>query len=62
VDESTTVAPVDITWNYAGSVGYRLGREGRIGFGVSYWTRESTRSELRDYDNLRIGSTFSYGF
>jgi hypothetical protein len=62
VDASTTVAPVDITWNYAGSVGYRLGREGRIGFGVSYWTRESTRSELRDYDNLRIGSTFSYGF
>jgi hypothetical protein len=62
VDASATVAPVDITWNYAGSVGYRLGREGRIGFGVSYWTRESTRSELRDYDNLRIGSTFSYGF
>jgi hypothetical protein len=59
---SSLARPVDVTWNYAGSVGYRLGRDGRIGVGVSYWTRESTRSDLRDYDNLRIGSSFSYGF
>jgi Putative beta-barrel porin 2 len=53
---------VDITWNYAGSLGYRIGREGRIGFGVSYWQRESTTKRFRDYDNLRIGTTATYGF
>jgi hypothetical protein len=26
---------VDITWNYSGSVGYRLGKAGRVGFGAS---------------------------
>jgi hypothetical protein len=52
----------DMTWNVAGSVGYRLGRDGRVAFGVSYWQRESTTGPLRDYDNLRVGSTISYGF
>jgi hypothetical protein len=52
----------DITWNYAGSVGYRLGRDGRIGLGASYWTRESTTKRFRDYDNLRFGTTVTYGF
>ncbi|HSC28238.1 MAG TPA: hypothetical protein VLD67_13250, partial [Vicinamibacterales bacterium] len=56
------LAPLDITWNYAGSIGYRLGREGRIGVGASYWTRDSTRSDERDYDNLRVGASLSYGF
>jgi hypothetical protein len=53
---------IDITWNYAGSVGYRIGREGRIGLGLSYWKRESTTRRFRDYDNLRIGTTATYGF
>lgn len=53
---------IDTTWNYAGSIGYRVGRAGRIGFGVSYWQRESTTKQFRDYDNLRIGSTATYGF
>jgi hypothetical protein len=51
---------VDITWSYAASVGYRIGRDGRIGFGASYIQREST-SLSRAYDNLRFGSTFAYG-
>ena len=51
----------DTIWNYAGSLGYRIGN-GRIGFGVSYWERESTTRILRDYDNLRFGTTVSYGF
>jgi hypothetical protein len=51
----------DTTWNYAGSFGYRIGN-GRIGFGVSYWERESTTRVLRDYDNLRFGTTVTYGF
>jgi|KBSSwiStaDraftv2_1062776.scaffolds.fasta_scaffold60788_3 putative beta-barrel porin BBP2 len=51
---------VDITWNYAASVGYHLGRSGRVGFGASYIQRDSTIL-WRAYDNLRFGTTFSYG-
>lgn len=51
---------VDTTWNYAASLGYRIGRGGRIGFGASYTTRASTNL-LRAYDNLLFGTTFSYG-
>ena len=53
---------IDTTWNYAGSVGYRIGREGRLAFGVSYWQRASTTKQFREYDNLRIGTSFSQGF
>ena len=53
---------VDMTWNYAASIGYRIRQTGRIGLGVSYWTRESTTRRFRDYDNLRIGTTATYGF
>jgi len=54
------VRRVDTTWNYAASLGYRIGRDGRIGFGASYIQRAST-SGARAYENLRFGSTFSYG-
>jgi Putative beta-barrel porin 2 len=50
----------DVTWNYAASVGYRVGRDGRVGFGASYLQRDSTVL-WRAYDNLRFGTTFSYG-
>jgi hypothetical protein len=53
---------VDTTWNYAAGLGYRLGTDGRLGFGVSYWTRESTTRRFKQYDNLRIGTTATYGF
>jgi hypothetical protein len=53
---------VDTTWNYAGSVGYRLGRDGRIGFGVSYYDRQSTTMNFRAYNGLRAGTVVSYGF
>jgi hypothetical protein len=52
---------VDTTWNYAGSVGYRVGN-GRIGFGVAYWTRDSHQRAFHSYDNLRFGTTVTYGF
>jgi hypothetical protein len=51
---------VDVMWNYAASVGYRIGRSGRIGFGAAYTQRDSTIF-WRAYDNLRFGTTFSYG-
>lgn len=53
---------IDTTWNYGASLGYRLADSGRIGFGVSYWTRESTTRRFKEYDNLRIGTTATYGF
>lgn len=53
---------VDTTWVYAGSFGYRLGREGRVGFGLSYDDRTSTTSEQRAYHGLRFGTVVSYGF
>jgi hypothetical protein len=62
VERSVAGPPrVDHTWYYAGSIGYRLGREGRVAFGASYWQRESTTKRLRDYDRLRIGSSISFG-
>jgi hypothetical protein len=61
-----TVAPVDervdTIWNYGGSFGYRFGREGRVGLGVTYWRRDSTTRTSREYDGLRIGTTATYGF
>lgn len=62
--ETVTAAPgrVDTVWNYGGSLGYRVGRDGRIGLGATYWKRDSTTRPGREYDGLRIGSTVSYGF
>ncbi|MGE5243073.1 MAG: outer membrane beta-barrel protein [Betaproteobacteria bacterium] len=53
---------IDVTWNYTASVGYRVGREGRVAFGASYWNRESTTVLFRNYNNLRFGSTMTLGF
>ncbi|CAN5517761.1 hypothetical protein BH23ACI1_BH23ACI1_13740 [soil metagenome] len=52
---------VDTTWAYGASLGYRIGRESRIGFGVSHLQREST-NQARTYKNLRFGTTFGHGF
>lgn len=52
---------VDTTWSYGASVGYRVGRDGRLAFGVAYMERESIYPS-RAYDNVRFGTTFSYGF
>lgn len=52
----------DTVWNYGGSLGYRFGRNGRIGLGVTYWKRDSTTRPGREYDGLRIGATATYGF
>lgn len=64
VGEPRPVSPgrVDIIWNYGGSLGYRLGRSGRIGFGATYWKRRSAARASREYDGLRVGTTASYGF
>jgi hypothetical protein len=53
---------LDTTWVYAGSVGYRLARGGRVGLGLSYDDRTSTTSQVRAYQGLRVGTIVSYGF
>ena len=66
IDPLSSIDPIeqriDTTWNYSGSLGYRIGRDGRIGIGASYWTRESTTARFREYDNLRFGTSATYGF
>ena len=52
---------IDTTWNYAANIGYKVGREGRVAVGVSYWHRDSTTRVFRGYDNLRVGTTMTFG-
>jgi hypothetical protein len=52
---------IDTTWKYAGSVGYRLGRDGRVGVGVSWFDRQSTTRDFRDFNGLRVGTVFNFG-
>jgi Putative beta-barrel porin 2 len=52
---------VDVTDSYSASIGYRVGPAGRLGVGFSYWIRDSTTSDSRDYDGLRFGTSFAYG-
>jgi hypothetical protein len=54
--------PVSVTENLGVSLGYRLKRQSRIGFGVSYWSRASALLASQNYDGLRIGTTVNYGF
>jgi hypothetical protein len=53
---------VDTTDNYGVNVGYRLKRQTRAGVGLSYWTRDSTRLDFRNYTGLRIGLTMDHEF
>ena len=61
VDLASPIARIDTTWNYAGSIGYRIGN-GRVGFGVSLLGARIDQRSFRDYDNLRFGTTVTYGF
>jgi hypothetical protein len=51
----------DSTWNSAGSLGYRLTRDARIGAGVSYWVRRSSTGLNPDYERLQYLISLSYG-
>ena len=53
---------VDTTWVYGANLGYRLRRQARIGFGATYYQRESTTVQFVQYDGLRYGATVNYGF
>jgi hypothetical protein len=53
---------VDVTRNLTLSLGYNLGPDVRLALGASYWQRESTVEQYRDYDAMRIGFSLNYGF
>ena len=53
---------VDTTDNYGVNVGYRLKRQTRAGVGLSYWTRDSTGLDFRNYNGLRFGLTMNQEF
>jgi hypothetical protein len=55
-------ARADTTDTYGASVGYRVKRQARVGFGFSYWTRGSTVLSYPGANGLRIGTTVDYGF
>lgn len=52
---------VDHVQLYGGGVGYRLGRDIRIGFNVDHQRRES-EVENRRYEGMRLGTAVTYGF
>ena len=53
---------VDTTNNYGVNVGRRLTARTRLGFGLWYWTRDSTRRTYQNYNGLRMGLTSTYEF
>jgi hypothetical protein len=53
---------IDLTNSYSGSIGYYLGPDVRLGFGTTYWTRDSNYAGYRDYDAWRTGLSLTYGF
>ena len=52
----------DLIRSYSASIGYRLGKSGRIGFGGTYWSRHSNALQLHNYDALKLGTSITYGF
>lgn len=61
-DSAIPESRVDLTRNVSLSVGYTLGPDVRIGFGTTYWWRESNSIRFRDYEAFRTGVSLNYGF
>ena len=53
---------VDLTNTWTTTVGYRLGKGPRVGFGTVYRQRQSNNANYRDYDGFRFTSTIDYDF
>ena len=50
----------DDSYRLGGGVGYLLGNSVRVGVDVAYYKRNSPL-ELREYDGVRVGGSFTYG-
>jgi Putative beta-barrel porin 2 len=51
---------VDFVYTYGAGVGYRLGRDMRLGLNIDRYRRTSDRL-TRDYNGLRVGASVTYG-
>jgi hypothetical protein len=52
----------DHGYRAGGGVGYELGQSVRIGVNVDYYSRTSNEAGFREYNGLRAGGSFTYGF
>jgi hypothetical protein len=52
---------VDHVYSYGAGVGYRLGKDSRLGVNLDEYRRTSP-VPLREYDGLRFGTSITYGF
>jgi hypothetical protein len=59
-DLGSTGDRIDRVRTYGGGVGYRIGRDLRIGFNVDQHERTSDLAD-RAYDGLRYGAVLTYG-
>jgi Putative beta-barrel porin 2 len=59
--EVLTPNRTDKVYMYGGGVGYRIGKDTRIGFNLDQQKRDS-QVPIRQYDGLRYGTSLTYGF
>jgi hypothetical protein len=57
----TTDDRLDTSYRIGGGTGYTLGENVRIGVNVDYYHRSSNTIDLRQYNGLRVGGSFTYG-
>ena len=53
---------VDTVQTWSASLGYRVGRLTRVGFGLSHRGRHSNNAQHRDFEGLRLAASAEYGF
>jgi opacity protein-like surface antigen len=58
---SSTMPREDRGYHVGGGVGYQLGENVRLGMNVDYYRRTSNQQQLREYDGVRVGGSFTYG-
>jgi Putative beta-barrel porin 2 len=63
LEVGTSVAEdrTDRSYRVGGGTGYRLGENVRVGVLVEYYHRSSNTRDLRQYNGLRMGGSFTYG-
>ena len=52
---------MDSSYRIGGGTGYYLGENVRVGVSVDYYHRSSNTVDLRQYNGLRMGGSFTYG-
>jgi hypothetical protein len=65
-DRASSIVPTtgrtDYVHTYGGGVGYRVGRDVRVGFNIDHNDRTSSASDVRGYSGLTFGTSVTYAF